>query len=235
MKKNKIIVENNIENIYDEYLRNIKIIKKWSNKNRGNKFHYEERFEKVKFLLKKNNFNIKKSKILDLGCASGNFTDSLLKIGIESKNITGIDCRKKSIENAISKFPKINFKKMDAKKLNFTDGSFDCIIIFTLFSSVLNFDNRVKIAAEAKRVLKSDGFIIYYDLRINNPFNKNNMGINKKELLRLFPKMQIDFFKITLIPPIARSLGVGTKFLYPILTKFQFLNSHYICQIKVNN
>lgn len=235
MIKNKIKVENNIENIYDEYLKNDKTKKKWSNKNHGNKLHYEERFEKVKLLMEKNNFNIKKSRILDLGCASGNFTESLLKIGIERKNITGIDCRRKSIENAISKFPKINFKLMDAKNLKFNNSSFDCIIIFTLFSSVLSFDDRLKIATEVKRVLRPNGFIIYYDLRINNPFNKNNIGINKKELFRLFPEMKIDFFEITLMPPIARNLGFGTRFLYPILTKFSFLNSHYICQLKVNN
>ena len=233
--KNKIKRGKNIENIYDEYLKNDKILKKWSSENRGNKIHHEERFNKVKFLIEKNSFDIKRSKILDLGCASGNFTDSLLRIGFNNKNITGVDLRRKSIENAISNFPKINFKLMDAKNLKFTDNSFDCIIVFTLFSSVLSFDDRKIIAAEAKRVLKPNGFIIHYDLRINNPFNKNIIGINKKELYRLFPEMRLNFFEITLIPPIARNLGAGTDFLYPIFSKFRFLNSHYICLVKVNN
>ena len=43
-------------------------------------------------------------------------------------------------------------------------------------------------ASEIRRGFKLGGVIMYYDLRINNPFNKNIIGINKKEIdNNLFP------------------------------------------------
>lgn len=235
MKKSKNLERLRIETVYNGYLNNTKIINKWSEKNIGNQISIKDRNSKVKDLFIKNNLDIKNAKILDLGCASGNFINSLLNIGIRKKNITGIDIRKNSIKNAKKRFPEIRFQLMDARKLEYSDNTFDCIIIFTLFSSVLKSLDRKKIAEEAKRVLKSTGFIIFYDVRMNNPFNKNIIGMNKKELSRIFYDMKFVCARITLIPPIARNLGIATSMLYPILCKLPFLNSHYICSLKVKD
>ena len=235
MKKSKNLERLRIETVYNGYLNNKKVINKWSEKNIGNQISIKDRNSKVKDLFIKNNLDIKNAKILDLGCASGNFINSLLNIGIRKKNITGIDIRKNSIKNAKKRFPEIRFELMDARKLEYSDNTFDCIIIFTLFSSVLKSLDRKKIAEEAKRVLKSTGFIIFYDVRMNNPFNKNIIGMNKKELSRIFYDMKFVCARITLIPPIARNLGIATSMLYPILCKLPFLNSHYICSLKVKD
>ena len=235
MKKSKNLERLRIETVYNGYLNNKKVINKWSEKNIGNQISIKDRNSKVKDLFIKNNLDIKNAKILDLGCASGNFINSLLNIGIRKKNITGIDIRKNSIKNAKKRFPEIRFELMDARKLEYSDNTFDCIIIFTLFSSVLKSLDRKKIAEEAKRVLKSTGLIIYYDVRMNNPFNKNIIGMNKKELSRIFYDMKFVCARITLIPPIARNLGIATSMLYPILCKLPFLNSHYICSLKVKD
>lgn len=235
MKKSKNLERLRIETVYNGYLNNTKIINKWSEKNIGNQISIKDRNSKVKDLFIKNNLDIKNAKILDLGCASGNFINSLLNIGIRKKNITGIDIRKNSIKNAKKRFPEIRFELMDARKLEYSDNTFDCIIIFTLFSSVLKSLDRKKIAEEAKRVLKPTGLIIYYDVRMNNPFNKNIIGMNKKELSRIFYDMKFVCARITLIPPIARNLGIATSMLYPILCKLPFLNSHYICSLKVKD
>lgn len=235
MKKSKNLERLRIETVYNGYLNNKKVINKWSEKNIGNQISIKDRNSKVKDLFIKNNLDIKNAKILDLGCASGNFINSLLNIGIRKKNITGIDIRKNSIKNAKKRFPEIRFELMDARKLEYSDNTFDCIIIFTLFSSVLKSLDRKKIAEEAKRVLKPTGLIIYYDVRMNNPFNKNIIGMNKKELSRIFYDMKFVCARITLIPPIARNLGIATSMLYPILCKLPFLNSHYICSLKVKD
>ena len=232
MKNDKNLEKDRIEYVYQEYLSNKKVLKKWSNKNIGNQISLEERHNIVKGFFIKNNFDIKNNKIIDLGCAGGNFTGTLLDIGARKKNITGIDIRKNSIKNAVKSFPGICFKLMDARQLKFPKNSFDCIFIFTLFSSVLDSNDRKRIAIEAKRVLKSNGLIIYYDLRFYNPFNRNIIGLNKKEIFRIFPGMEIEYSKTTLIPPIARNLGIITSILYPVLTKISFLKSHFLCVIK---
>ena len=69
---------------------------------------------------------------------------------------------------------------------------------------------------------------MYYDLRINNPFNKNIIGINKKEIDNLFPNMEKQLRKITLLPPLTRILGVTLPYSYPFFSMIPLLKSHYI-------
>ena len=112
--------------------------------------------------------------------------------------------------------------------MDFDDSKFDIITTFTLFSSILNEESRAKVATEIHRILKPNGFIIYYDLRINNPINKNVIGIKKNDLYKLFPNMKYEIQSTTVLPPISRKLGKFTNSLYPFLTKLSCLHSHYI-------
>ena len=157
----------------------------------------------------------------------------LINLGANEKNISGIDIRDSSILNAKRRYPKAHFNMMDARILTYENNTFDCIISFTLLSSVLGFDNRKRIINEAMRVLKPNGFIIYYDMRYNNPFNNNIVGINKKELSKLFTNMKLDLNLLTIVPPVARRLGFLTKFLYPQISKISLFNSHYMFLVKV--
>ena len=222
-----------IKHVYDAYLKDEKIIQKWSSLNIGNQIISEQRYYMLQDLLKKNNTSFKKKNILDLGCASGNLMTLLINLGANEKNISGIDIRDSSILNAKRRYPKAHFNMMDARKLTYENNTFDCIISFTLLSSVLGFDNRKRIISEAMRVLKPNGFVIYYDMRYNNPFNNNIVGINKKELSKLFTNMKLDLNLLTIVPPVARRLGFLTKFLYPQISKISLFNSHYMFLVKV--
>ena len=232
MHKNNGSEKDRINKIYNSYLQNKKITEKWSNKNNGNRIISDQRRSLTIKLLDEKKINLDEIKILDLGCASGNLISLLISLGAKSKNIYGIDIRSSSIKNAKKRYPQIKFDLMDARELKYDKNTFDCIFIFTLLSSVLDQVNRKKIIDDAIRVLKPSGFIIYYDLKYNNPFNKNVIGIKQKELRNLFPGMKIKYKILTLIPLIARRLGKATNYLYPLLSKISFLNSHYICLIE---
>ena len=177
------------KNIYRRYMNERIFGKKWSNKNIGNLIIHEEKLTISKQLLKKNGINLENNKILDVGCAGGDTVKILIELGAKEKNITGIDLRQDRLDAAKKIYPKANFLKMDAGNLKFSGGKFDFINIFTLFSSVNDLESRFKIN-EIQRVLKPNGFILYYDLRYNNPANKDVVGIHRDELWLLFARMK---------------------------------------------
>ena len=117
---------------------------------------------------------------------------------------------------------------MDARNIDFNDSSFDMVISFTLFSSVLNIEYRKQIAREMARVLKPRGVILYYDFRYNNPFNRNVMKVSYKDMKSLFPNMKMELTLVTVLPPLVRLFGGLAENVYPILSKIPFLNSHHI-------
>ena len=202
--------------------------KKWSNKNIGNLIIHEEKLTISKQLLKKNGINLENNKILDVGCAGGDTVKILIELGAKEKNITGVDLRQDRLDAAKKIYPKANFLKMDAGNLKFSSRKFDFINIFTLFSSVNDLESRFKISNEIQRVLKPNGFILYYDLRYNNPANKDVVGIHRDELWLLFSRMKKNINTLTILPPLVRMLGSYTQTLYKIFSKAPVLRTHYI-------
>ena len=124
---------------------------------------------------------------------------------------------------------------MNATNITFGNDSFDIITVFTLFSSIINPHIRKNIAEEIIRILKPGGFILFYDVRYNNPFNKNLVAIRMREIKRLFPKMQFKVERVTILPPLVRMLGKANLYLYKYLSSVNFLNTHYFIKIKKNN
>ena len=84
------------------------------------------------------------------------------------------------------------------------------------------------VAGQVERVLKPGGAVTWYDFRYNNPRNPRVQGMNKKRVQILFPQFELRLRTITLMPPLARRLGRLTLIIYPMLSKFVFLQSHYL-------
>ena len=221
-----------INNIYSDYLRDNVSLKKWSKEKLSNQLIEKERFQAIKNLFQINSINLKNKMVIDIGCAGGNIMPILKKFGAAEKNLHGIDLREDRLSYAKKRFPKSNFNLMDARNIKFNDSSFDMVISFTLFSSVLNIDYRKQIAREMVRVLKPRGVILYYDFRYNNPFNRNVMKVRYKDMKSLFPNMKMELTLITVLPPLVRLFGGLAKYVYPILSKIPFLYSHHIGLIK---
>ena len=222
---NSIPETDRIKNVYDKYIEKYD---KWSENNLGNQLIYAERLMHIISLLKNHKIRLAGKKILDIGCAGGALFPILNDLGVSSRNINGIDIRANRIEDAKRMFPKSNLKVMDARNLEFFDNTFDIIITFTLFSSILQNTFRKQIAKEMIRVLKPDGIILYYDFRYNNPFNKNVLRMNDYDINILFPHMEKTLQLITVLPPLIRNMSYLSKIIYPTLSKIQFIKTHYI-------
>ena len=105
-------------------------------------------------------------KVLDIGCGRGEMTIYTSKKGSDS---TGIDYSRESIalaNIAKRKQPfeiqkKIEFKVMDAKKLLFSDSSFDMIILTDVAEHLYPEELEI-VFKEIKRVLKNKGSVIIH-------------------------------------------------------------------------
>ena len=125
-----------------------------------------------------------------------------------------------------------DFRCCDASKLPYPDEYFDIVMQFTVFTSILDKNMKKKIAEEMLRVLKADGFILWYDFRMNNPKNPDVKRVKKKEIYELFPNCEIYLKRITLAPPLTRLIAHHSQFVCYILEKLKIFNTYYIGVIK---
>ena len=116
----------------------------------------------------------------------------------------------------------------NAATLEFADESFDLVLQFTLFSSVLSVQMKRQIAREMLRVLKRGRHIVWYDFFMNNPFNPDVSGIGKREIRELFSGCRATFRRLTLAPPLARGLGHISPVLCDLALRSGLLSTHYL-------
>tara|TARA_Y100000996_G_scaffold148791_1_gene114604 strand:+ start:100 stop:726 length:627 start_codon:yes stop_codon:yes gene_type:complete len=203
--------------------------------NVGDKLIKKERDKQIyQFLVNNKNFS-KKNEILDFGCGEGFIMEQLVNWGADHDQLTGVDISKKRIKIAKSRFESLRFLHI-SDKIPFSDDKFTIIVISTVFSSIIGNSNRVFWAQEIDRVLKKGGAIIFYDMKLNNPFNFKTKKISKRELQHLFKNYSIKTKSLTVIPQLSRIISLVSPNIYPFLTKLRFLHTHFISElIRENN
>jgi ubiquinone/menaquinone biosynthesis C-methylase UbiE len=202
---------------------------KWSNANRGNRAIQGEREWKTRELLQGCGFfPLTDRRILDVGCGAGEQLDMFAGWGAKPENLFGIDLIPERIRTARRNFPQITFQLANAESLPFRDCSFDLVATFTVFTSILNRQMTANICGEIKRILAPGGGVLWYDFRMNNPFNRHVRGVSRKHIERLFPGFRLALEPISLLPPLARRLGSLTDRLYMPLGSLPFLRTHLL-------
>ncbi len=113
----------------------------------------EERIRRLRFFRIK-----KKEKILDLGCGDGLNVHLLYKTGV--KNIFGVDISEALIKSAKRLTPKAKFYLASAEKLPFKDGTFDVVLVDSVFHHFMKYR---KALSEINRVLKREGRLCFIE------------------------------------------------------------------------
>jgi ubiquinone/menaquinone biosynthesis C-methylase UbiE len=168
-------------------------------------------------------------KILEIGCGTGHWLREFIIWGARPENLSGVDLLADRVAEARRCCPAgVNVQCGSAAKLAFADNTFDVVLQSTVFTSVLDFHVKQRIASEMLRVMKQDGLIIWYDYHVNNPRNSDVRGVKKKEIFTLFPRCQIDLRRVTLAPPLVRSIAPHSWLWAYLLERIPLLCTHYV-------
>jgi ubiquinone/menaquinone biosynthesis C-methylase UbiE len=169
------------------------------------------------------------SRLLEIGCGTGNWLGDFVRWGVRPENICGIDLLPERVAVAREFSPRgITLACGNAARLELKSGSCDLVLQSTVFTSILDQELKRQMAREMLRVVAPSGLIIWYDFFLNNPRNPDVRGVGKAEICRLFPACEIDLEKLTLAPPIARFLAPRSRPLYHVLSSCKLCCSHYL-------
>lgn len=172
---------------------------------------------------------LERATVLDVGCGKGFWLRQLVQWGANPQNLFGVDLRQEVIQEGKELCPPGAILQCgDASSLEFADDTFDLVLVFLVFTSILDPEMKSNLANEMCRVLKPGGAILWYDYFVSNPANPDVRGVTRKEILRLFPGLSVSLKRITLAPPLARAIAPLSSIAYRALSAVKPLCTHYL-------
>lgn len=208
-----------IEEVYGGYESAQLGRRKWSGENPGNRAIAAERHRALAERLGRLRLP-DRPLILEIGTGSGGTLDEVTEL-VHGTGI-GVDLLPERLRAARAHTPHAAFAVADGARLPFAATAFDVVVLSTVISSVLDDALARAVAREAARVLRPQGAVVWYDLRVDNPFNRNVRGITRRALAGLFPGFAIDDTSLTVLPPLVRRMPA----LYPLLAAVPVLRTH---------
>jgi SAM-dependent methyltransferase len=169
--------------------------------------------------------------ILDVGCGNGELL-AMVAHRWPDVALAGVDLQPERIAEARANAPDARLVVESADSLPFEDDAFDVVTAITLMSSLPNDEMERDAAREIARVTRPGGWLVWFDLRYDNPWNVAVHGIDAKRLATLFPGWRQELRSSTVLPPLARRLGPTTPILYPILEAIPPMRSHLIGRLR---
>lgn len=171
------------------------------------------------------------ARLLEAGCGNGNVLADFQSLGTQPHHLFGIDLLPARLNQAHASYPFFPLVNADGQSMPFPARSFDLIIQFTAFSSILDDGVKQNVACDMLRVLRPSGLILWYDFFFN-PVNPQTRGISSKEIRRLFPDCQFTFQRVTLAPPLTRTLASLSWKLCLFLESLKIFNTHHLVAIR---
>jgi ubiquinone/menaquinone biosynthesis C-methylase UbiE len=200
--------------------------------NPGDLYLHQQRQRAVISLLKREGLlPLDGTRILEVGCGSGTVLREFLWYGADDESLIGIELQDWRLRETRKLMPQLSLINADARNLPLPDDSFDIVMQFTVFSSVLEDQDRRRLADEMRRVLRPGGLVLWYDFWIN-PINPKTRGIPPKEIRKLFPHSQYTFRRLTLAPPFARFMAPHSWLACYLFEKLRIFNTHYLAAIR---
>lgn len=216
-----------IKQVYAGYDEDPRVQARRDPDNRANVLIDRERAQALDEALATVNVPLRDSEILDVGCGAGEELARLCRQGAHPSRCHGIDLLPDRVERARALLPEADLREGDARHLPYSGTSMDLAVLKVVMSSVLDDAVCAMIAAEADRVLKPGGAVLWYDNRYANPFNRHVRGLSRKTLARLFDGYEMRLRAVTVVPPLARRLGTATDWAYAPLGHFRPLLVRY--------
>lgn len=199
----------------------------------GNLYRVQRRERALLDLLAREGFaDLSEATVLDVGCGTGDDLRQLMRYGARSERMVGVDVLTDRLAKARDLSPHLRFELIDGTGLPFPDATFDLVLQSTVFSSILDAGTRQRLAAEMRRVVKPHGLIVWYDMRVTDPRNRDLVPMTRDGIRALFPDCDVRLAATTLIPALARRLAPFSWTLCRALEAIPALRGHYMGAIR---
>jgi SAM-dependent methyltransferase len=203
--------------------------RRWTLDNPGNRAALQERTDAVRRLLAATGWlPLGAREVLEVGCGLGGELARMQEFGAEPGHLHGIDLIPERVQMAKERHPELDVRVGNAEHLRFSDGAFDLVMAITVFSSIHSPEMAGRVAGEIERVIRPGGALLWYDIRYDNPRNRDVHAVSEAAVRRLFPNLHGRLETLTLMPPLARRLGRLTGALYPTLRALPPLRTHLL-------
>jgi SAM-dependent methyltransferase len=174
-------------------------------------------------------------RLLEVGCGTGMNLVELLRMGFRPEHLQGIELIASSAEQARHVLPSsVHVMEGDAAAAEFCSmpaGSQDIVYQATVFSSLLDDAFQDRLAQAMWRWVRPGGGVLWYDFTFDNPRNPDVRGVPVSRIRQLFPEGSLRVRRITLAPPLARSVCRIHSALYPLLNACVWLRTHVLVWI----
>lgn len=173
-------------------------------------------------------------RVLEVGCGAGGNLLELLRLGFLPEQMQGVELLPERLAHARSVLPaSVMLHGGDATALALPEGSVDMVLQSTVFSSLLDDAFQARLAAAMWRWLAPGGGVLWYDLAVDNPFNRDVRGVPMARVRQLFPgAARVLHRRVTLAPPLARAACRLHPSLYPLFNLLPPLRTHRLAWIE---
>src|SRR5262249_19351143 len=172
-----------LRRVYHGYAERGRGEREWAADHPGNRARVAARTHVLAALLERSGrLALGTRRVLDLGCGDGDVLAGLVRWGALPARLIGVDVRPDAVARARDRWPELRFEVADATVLPHPDASFDLVVCFTLFTSILDDKVARQAASEVRRVLRPDGGLVWYDFRVGSPWNPNVRGMSRRRL-----------------------------------------------------
>ena len=168
-------------------------------------------------------------RLVEVGCGSGANLLELLRIGFLPEHLSGIELLPERHAVARRTLPaNVVLHQGDAAALELSPASYDIVFVSTVFSSLLDDAFQHRLAAAMWRWVKPGGGVLWYDFTVDNPRNADVRGVPLRRIRELFPAASIEASRVTLAPPIARTVSRWHPSLYTLFNAVPMLRTHLL-------
>ncbi len=221
-----------IQRVYSERERSLPA-DRYSFMRSGNLYRAQRRERALLDLLVAEGFeDLSEATVLDVGCGTGDDLRQLIRYGASSERVVGVDVLTERLSRARDLSPHMRFELIDGTALPFPDATFDLVMQATVFSSILDPHVQERLAQEMRRVVKPLGMIVWYDMRVTDPRNRDLVPMSGDRVRALFPDCDVRLHATTLMPPLARRLAPFSWTLCRALEAIPALRGHYLGAIR---
>jgi hypothetical protein len=116
----------------------------------------------------------------------------------------------------------------DALQADVPAASQDLVFASTVFSSLLDEAFQQRLADAMWCWLRPGGAVLWYDFTFDNPRNPDVRGVPLSRVRALFPTARVTARRVTLAPPLARTVCRLHPSLYTLLNALPLLRTHLL-------